>query len=54
MKRKWNWPIWVGFVVAVGGSDFHGMIRWVNMTENIAVRARPEQALKAFDELRGD
>jgi len=19
MKRKWNWPIWVGFIVAVGG-----------------------------------
>lgn len=19
MKRNWNWPIWVGFVVAVGG-----------------------------------
>jgi hypothetical protein len=19
MKRRWNWPIWVGFVVAVGG-----------------------------------
>jgi hypothetical protein len=19
MKRKWNWPIWVGFVTAVGG-----------------------------------
>ncbi len=19
MKRKWNWPIWVGFVVAMGG-----------------------------------
>ena len=19
MKRKWNWPIWLGFVVAVGG-----------------------------------
>src|SRR4029079_4209797 len=19
MKRKWNWPIWVGFVVAVAG-----------------------------------
>jgi len=19
MKRKWSWPIWVGFVVAVGG-----------------------------------
>lgn len=19
MKRKWNWPLWIGFVVAVGG-----------------------------------
>ena len=19
MKRKWNWPIWIGFVVAIGG-----------------------------------
>jgi AhpC/TSA family len=19
MRRKWNWPIWVGFIVAVGG-----------------------------------
>ena len=19
MKRKWNWPIWVGFIVAAGG-----------------------------------
>lgn len=19
MKRKWNWPLWVGFVVAIGG-----------------------------------
>jgi len=19
MKRKWNWPLWVGFIVAVGG-----------------------------------
>ena len=19
MKRKWNWPIWVGFIIAVGG-----------------------------------
>jgi len=19
MKRKWNWPLWVGFVIAVGG-----------------------------------
>lgn len=31
--------------------DSTGIIRWVNLTENIAVRARPEQALKAFDEM---
>ena len=28
--------------------DSSGIIRWVNLTENIAVRARPEQVLKAF------
>ena len=31
--------------------DSTGIIRWANLTENIAVRARPEQALKAFDEM---
>ena len=30
--------------------DSSGTIRWVNLTENIAVRARPEQVLKAFEE----
>jgi len=30
--------------------DSTGIIRWVNLTENIAVRARPEQVLKAFVE----
>jgi peroxiredoxin len=30
--------------------DSTGTIRWVNLTENAAVRARPEQVLKAFDE----
>jgi peroxiredoxin len=30
--------------------DSSGTIRWLNLTENIAVRARPEQVLKAFDE----
>jgi peroxiredoxin len=25
-------------------------IRWVNLTENIAVRARPEQVLEAFEQ----
>jgi peroxiredoxin len=31
--------------------DSRGIVRWVNLTENIAVRARPEQVLKAFDEM---
>jgi peroxiredoxin len=31
--------------------DSAGIIRWVNLTENIAVRARPEQVLQAFDEM---
>jgi peroxiredoxin len=30
--------------------DSNGTIRWVNLTENIAVRARPEEMLKAFKE----
>ena len=34
-------------------ADFYveagGPVRWVNLTENIAVRARPEQALAAID-----
>ena len=29
--------------------DGSGTIQWVNLTENIAVRARPEQALRAID-----
>jgi hypothetical protein len=24
MKRKWNWPIWVGFVLALGGLFSYG------------------------------
>jgi peroxiredoxin len=32
--------------------DPSGTIRWVNLTENIAVRARPEQMLKVFDEMQ--
>jgi peroxiredoxin len=30
--------------------DSNGIIRWVNLTENIAVRARPEQVLEAFEQ----
>ena len=32
--------------------DSTGMIRWLNLTENIAVRARPEQVLKAFGQMQ--
>jgi mycoredoxin-dependent peroxiredoxin len=31
--------------------DSNGIVRWVNLTENIAVRARPEQVLEAFSQL---
>jgi peroxiredoxin len=30
--------------------DSHGVVRWVNLTQNIAVRARPEQVLDAFNQ----
>ena len=33
--------------------DGRGTIRWENLTENAAVRVRPEQVLKTFDELNG-
>ena len=33
--------------------DAMGTVRWVNLTESAAVRARPEQVLKAFDESSG-
>jgi len=32
--------------------DAGGTVRWVNLTENIVVRARPEQALSAIDAAR--
>ena len=31
--------------------DAGGTVQWVNLTENIAVRARPEQVLKALGDL---
>lgn len=33
--------------------DASGTVRWINLTENIAVRARPEQALSAIDAASG-
>jgi peroxiredoxin len=33
--------------------DSSGIIRWVNLTANAAVRARPEQVLKAFEDVGG-
>ena len=32
--------------------DSNGIVRWVNLTENIAVRARPDQMLEAFSEFQ--
>jgi peroxiredoxin len=31
--------------------DSNGIVRWVNLTENIAVRARPGQALEALNQV---
>lgn len=31
--------------------DSDGIVRWVNLTDNIAVRARPEQVLDALKQL---
>ena len=31
--------------------DSDGIVRWVNLTDNIAVRARPEQVLEAVSQL---
>ena len=31
--------------------DSTGTVRWVNLTESTMVRARPEEVLKAFDQL---
>lgn len=32
--------------------DSTGAIRWVNLTESVTVRARPEEVLKVFDDLK--
>ena len=34
--------------------DSTGTVRWVNLTENIAVRARPKEVLRAFEQPRND
>jgi peroxiredoxin len=34
--------------------DNAGVVRWRNLTENLAVRARPDQILAAFDEAIGN
>jgi peroxiredoxin len=32
--------------------DSDGIVRWVNLTENIAVRARPDQVLEALNQFK--
>ncbi len=31
--------------------DSTGTVRWMNLTENLGVRARPEEVVSAFDEM---
>jgi peroxiredoxin len=31
--------------------DSSGLVRWANLTDNIAVRARPEEVLSAFNQM---
>ena len=31
--------------------DSNGIVRWVNLTDNVAVRARPDQVLEALNQL---
>jgi peroxiredoxin len=33
--------------------DSSGTVRWMNLTESIGVRARPQQVIDTFDELNG-
>jgi len=33
--------------------DASGKVRWVNLTDDIVVRARPEEVLAVFDEMNG-
>jgi hypothetical protein len=34
MKRRWNWPIWIGFVVAVGGLLSYGFFAQFPITRD--------------------
>ena len=34
--------------------DPAGVVRWVNLTESVTVRTRPEQVLAAFDAMRSN
>jgi len=34
MKRSWNWPLWVGFVVAVGGLASYEYLVWFPLTRD--------------------
>jgi peroxiredoxin len=34
--------------------DSHGVVRWVNLTDDLRVRARPEQIIKAAQALQAD
>jgi hypothetical protein len=34
MKRRWNWPIWVGFIVVLAGLFSYGFVVWFPTTRD--------------------
>jgi hypothetical protein len=34
MKRRWNWPIWVGFIVVLAGLFSYGFFVWFPTTRD--------------------
>jgi hypothetical protein len=35
MKRKWNWPIWIGFIIIVGGLFSYGFFSQFPITRDV-------------------
>jgi len=56
MKRRWDAALWPGGTDISRPAEFlidsQGTVRWANLTDSIAVRARPEQVLKVVDDLK--
>ena len=51
MKRRWNALVWAGFLLALAAPASYVTLRWVNVTDSVTVRARPEEVLDVIDAL---